>query len=501
MAACTVREDRPATVTLPELDTTTVPEPTPDSSAPSPQQEPPPVAWVLQVGGPGDDAFDAVAGVQDRVVAVGSTDAGIDAPSAGAADALAAVASTQGELVSVDELGSSGADRARGVGGDGGGALACGDTEGDLATAPGGSTDLWCARIDPNGTTGDESWSYGTPTQLGTADAESVGSVAFPPATGGPPTPDGEPPEGELSPDGGSAGYAAGSVSGLLPGAQDPSGRGLGGGDALALQVDGDGTPVWARQFGTGLADGAAGAAAAPDGDGLLVGFTDGPLEGASAGARDAWMTRFDTAGNQRWITQVGGPGNDEFRAVAILGEARRGTELFVGAGVTDDDVDSTGTGANAGGTDAVAAGFASDGALSWITQFGGVGADDATGVVGDGATVYVAGTTAPADGSPSEGATADRFGDTVEDGGPGGGADGFLAGLDAATGEVVWVSRFGSELDERVSGITTTEDGLVVVSGTTAGQIGEDPPAGGDDGFLIAFPLAASGGGAASSV
>ncbi len=60
---------------------------------------------------------------------------------------------------------------------------------------------------------------------------------------------------------------------------------------------------------------------------------------------------------------------------------------------------------------------------------------------------------------------------------------------------------RFGSELDERVSGISTTEDGLVVVSGTTAGQLGEDPPSGGSDGFLIAFPLAASGGGAASSV
>ncbi len=464
------------------------------------------MAWVLQVGGPGDDAFDAVSGVQDRVIAVGSTDAGIDAASAGAADALAAVASTQGELVSVDQLGSSGADRARGVAGDAGGALACGDTEGDLATAPGGSTDLWCARIDPSGSSAEESWAFGTPTQLGTADAESVGSVAFPPGTDGPPTPDGGSPEGELSPDGRTAGYAAGSVSGLLPGAQDPSGRGLGGGDALALQVDGDGTPVWARQFGTGLADGAAGAAAAPDGDGLLVGFTDGPLEGTSAGARDAWMTRFDTSGNQRWITQVGGPGNDELRAVAVLGEARRGTELFVGAGVTDDDIDGSGMGANAGGTDAVAAGFASDGALSWITQFGGSEADDATGVVGDGATVYVAGTTAPADGSPSEGAAPegaepDRFGDTVEDGGPGGGADGFLAGLDAATGEVVWVIRFGSELDERVSGITTTEDGLVVVAGTTVGQLGEDPPAGGSDGFLIAFPLAASGGGAASSV
>jgi hypothetical protein len=68
-------------------------------------------------------------------------------------------------------------------------------------------------------------------------------------------------------------------------------------------------------------------------------------------------------------------------------------------------------------------------------------------------------------------------------------------------TGEVRWITQFGSEADDDVQAITITEDGLVVVAGQTAGSLGDDPNAGGLDGFLIAFPLPRSGGSAASSL
>jgi hypothetical protein len=51
------------------------------------------------------------------------------------------------------------------------------------------------------------------------------------------------------------------------------------------------------------------------------------------------------------------------------------------------------------------------------------------------------------------------------------------------------------------MTGLATTEDGLLVASGITTGQMGDGPPAGGSDGFVIAFPLSTTGGGAASSV
>jgi outer membrane protein assembly factor BamB len=133
---------------------------------------------------------------------------------------------------------------------------------------------------------------------------------------------------------------------------------------------------------------------------------------------------------------------------------------------------------------------FGTDGRLQWIAQFGSAGAETVTGIVADGSIVYVTGTT---DGG---------FGTLLEeDGGPGGATDLFLTALDAVTGELLWSSRLGTEGDDRSTGITTTEDGLLVVSGTTTGQFADTPPNGGIDGILVAFPLASAGGGAASSV
>jgi outer membrane protein assembly factor BamB len=255
------------------------------------------------------------------------------------------------------------------------------------------------------------------------------------------------------------------------------------------MQVDASGRPVWARQFGTGLADSALAATGNPDGDGIAGGWTDGDLEGPSKGGRDSWMSRFDPSGNQRWITQLGSSGTDSIVAVTATGEASQGTELFLGAGVTDADIDAEGPAINAGLNDAFVAAVGTDGSLEWISQFGSSFEETVGGVAADGATVYVVGS------------TGGELGDLLEDGGPGGARDGYLAALDAATGTVLWVSRFGSAADETMTGLAVTEDGLLVASGTTTGQMGEEPAGGGSDGFVIAFPLSALGGGAASSV
>ena len=118
-----------------------------------------------------------------------------------------------------------------------------------------------------------------------------------------------------------------------------------------------------------------------------------------------------------------------------------------------------------------------------------------------DGSTVYVAGTTQTV-AVARDGSTAQiGLGELDPSVGPGGLADGFLAALDATTGEVRWIVRLGTAQDESVTGMTTTEDGLLVISGSTGGQIAGTPPAGGLDGFLLAFTLPSSGGGAANSV
>jgi hypothetical protein len=47
---------------------------------------------------------------------------------------------------------------------------------------------------------------------------------------------------------------------------------------------------------------------------------------------------------------------------------------------------------------------------------------------------------------------------------------------------------------------VTLSDDGHVVVVGTTSGTLGATPISGGTDGFAVAFPVGSSGGGGAAS-
>ena len=522
LSACSFTTEEPATVTLPEHGTTTSTTPTSlplDQGAAASQETPPKLAWAVQVGGLGEDVLNAVAGVETSVVAVGSTSQGIEQPAIGGTDVLSVTVDSAGAIQSTDQFGTTGDESAAGVAASGKGSLACGSTTGLLGAisgagnsggATGASNDAWCAPLPSS--------SSEEVTQLGGSGEERITGLALPQ---GPAQSKSSPPDVADS-----VGFASGVVDGYFPGAEDPAGRGLGAGDALAVRVNADGTPLWARQFGTSANDAALGVCTV-DEDGIFVGFTDGDLEGRSKGLRDAWISRIDSKGVQRWITQFGGAGTEEFRAVATSGDARQGTEQFIAVGSTDGDIDQSGPLANSGSTDAIITAFASDGTIRWATQLGSEFEDLATAVTADGDNIYVAGTTrsglttaggAAQDGGAGGAAQDGGAGGAAQDGGagapgliglgdlneeigPGGGTDSFLASLDSETGQVRWVTRMGSAADEITTGLSTTEGGLLVLSGTTAGQVASTPPAGGTDGFLLAFQLPTSGGAAASSV
>jgi hypothetical protein len=448
VAACSFDRDEPAAVTVPRMNTTTTTT-APDAVAPPPPEvEPLEPTWWLQVGGPDDESLAAVTSLGAELVAVGSV-------TGTTTDAWALAATTSGELLATAQDGTEVEDRATAVATDGVTVLTCGTTDGEFGGPTGGETDVWCSPIS-------EEWELGEVRQLGGPGREQVTGLTM--AEGVP------------------HGYAAGAagVTGVAPPGDD---------DALALQLRTDGTPEWARQFGTIGADAATAVTMSEDGDGVFVGTTDGSLEGPSFGGRDAWISRFDRAGNQRWTTQIGSAGTDGFDAVVPLGEARRGTEQYVAVGSTDGDLDAEGPSAPTGGVDVAVASFGAAGDLEWVTQFGSESDDRATAVAMDGTTVYVAGS------------TTGEFGDLLDELGPGGGTDGFLAAVDAVSGEVLWVSRFGSEGDDLVSAATATADGLLVLAGTTTGSIGDTESGGGTDGFLVAFPLSASAGSAARDV
>ena len=453
-----------------------------------PAEEPPEPAWILQVGTAADDELTSVAGRDDEVLAVGSTAGDLSGGSAGGADSLTLVADVEGTVVSTTQAGGDGDDLPNAVGNgsnsiDGDVSLTCGSTTSDLAGPNAGSTDAWCGRI--GGAALESVHQQGSPGD------DTLASVAI----------EAEATIGTTS----AVGYAVGSTAGLFPGAADTSAGVLGNGDAMLWQLDADGFPIWIRQLGTESADSGHGAAVTPDGDAVMVGRTAGSLDGASNGGTDAFVTRFDPDGLPRWTLQFGSAAEDWADAVAAGGEPARGTETIVAVGGTTGalapvlgaDVTSPldapradggePAAGNAGGSDVLLGAFDSTGDATWTAQLGSTGEESAAAVAIDGRTVLVAGTTTGAlatNGDPAAG-----------------GGDGFLAALDRDTGTLRWVTQFGSEADERVTGLTLTETGLVVVSGSTMGQMGEDPNAGGMDGFLIAFPLPTAGGAVASAL
>ncbi len=474
-AACSDGGSASSTTTTQTTTTTTTAPQGPDAAG-SEADEPPEPEWIVQIGGPANDTFSGVSARGATVVSSGSTEGALQGDSAGSSDVLVAVVGTDASVLSLDQVGSAGADEAFGIGSADEATVTCGVAQGDLGTLGAGSGDAWCAPVDAEGIVGPVFQ------QGGIEDDRLQGTAMF---------------------SDGTFGYAAGYTLGLFPGASDTSAGLLGQGDALLWQMNPDGTPRWIRQFGTAEQDLGQGVTTTSDGDAVLVGYTEGALDGASRGGTDGFVARYDREGLPRWTSQFGTSGTDLAKAVAVGGQPTRGNETIVTAGSTDgalapalggenaslDDVPRSDgvepAPSNAGGTDAFVHAVDSAGNEAWSAQLGSEGIDEATGVAVDGSTVLVTGTT--------QGALA-TTGDPAA-----GGKDGFLAALDLDTGALRWITEFGSPEDDIVNGLTITGDGLVVVCGQTSGQLGDAPNAGGSDAFLIAFPLPKAGGSVAS--
>lgn len=147
---------------------------------------------------------------------------------------------------------------------------------------------------------------------------------------------------------------------------------------AFALALGGDGAPAWVRLLGPeampqALAAGSGGAL-------YLAGHFRGHLQiGAhsldSHGQSDTFLGRLDEQGAPRWLVQLGGPGMDHARALAVT---RRGVLL----GGTFEDRLAVGQSelASAGASDVLAVELDGEaGALILARRFGGPGYDELT--------------------------------------------------------------------------------------------------------------------------
>ncbi|NUR90347.1 MAG: esterase, partial [Nonomuraea sp.] len=245
-------------------------------------------------------------------------------------------------------------------------------------------------------------------------------------------------------PDGGvlATGYTKGDLDGRHPGNTTD--------DAFVASLDAGGKTRWITQFGVaGTADRIYGLATAPDGGAYVAGYTQGALDGANAGDKDAFLARVNPDGTLAWTRQLGGTGED--KAYGVAADAQ-GAYVVGSASAA-----LPGTTA-LGGLDGWVAAYGADGARRWVTSVGGADDDRINGVAISGGKAVITGLS---------------------------GGD-LLARAYTAAGRQSWTATVSTPETDEGAAVVPLADGGVRVVGYTRGRIGV--PAGGADVLAVRF-------------
>ena len=246
--------------------------------------------------------------------------------------------------------------------------------------------------------------------------------------------------------------YVAGIVGGASPG-QTSTGES----DAYVRKYDAAGNEVWTRQFGTADEDGASGVCV--DASGVYVaGFVGGLHFGGvggggalpgqtSAGDGDAFVRKYDAAGNEVWTCQFGTASNNDV-ATSVFAAA---TGVYVGGFAGE-----PGQSGSSGWWDASVRKFDVSGAELWDRLFGGLRIDVFLPVAADAGGAYAVGYTESRSAGWGRGIV--------------GIMDSFVRKYDAA-GTISWTRQFDPDY-RRPTRPGRDADGNVYVAGTVGGYL-----------------------------
>ena len=256
--------------------------------------------------------------------------------------------------------------------------------------------------------------------------------------------------------DGDGSVYVAGDASGALPGQSFAGGAS----DAFVRRYDAAGNELWTRQFGTAGLDSAF-AVWAIGTDVYVGGRTTGVFPGQiSAGGFDAFLRKYDANGNEQWTRQFGTLGADEL--VGIFADA---TGVYVSG-----DVGGVLPGQTFAGTaDAFVRAYDATGNTLWTRQFGTSLRDTGFRISGDDSGIYVVGAAGPLPGQTFAGV-----------------ADAFVRKYDL-NGNELWTRQFGTTAVDIAIGVSTGGRAVYVVGRTDGGLPGQAHE-GGADAFVRKF-------------
>lgn len=238
---------------------------------------------------------------------------------------------------------------------------------------------------------------------------------------------------------------------------------GVYGGDAYIVKYDSSGTQLWTKQVGTSNGKGN-GIITDSNGDFYATGNAVGNLAGnVNQGLTDAYITKYDSLGNQVWAKLLGTSASDFSNTIA----KDSNNNLYIG-GLTSGSLSGN---ISQGGQDAFVAKYDGLGNQVWVKQFGTSGTDNITAIQADSnGNIYVVGST--------DGALSGNINQ--------GGQDAFLAKYDTL-GNQVWIKQFGTASSDLASSISIS-NGLIYVAGSTSGNLLGNTNIGQSDGFIIGF-------------
>ena len=289
-----------------------------------------------------------------------------------------------------------------------------GATDGYLAETGGGFGDAFVAKYDQ---AGNRIWIH----QLGTREKDYSKSIAV---------------------DAWGNAFIGGATYGYIgPGTRGSSY------DAFVAKYDAAGNFAWARQAGAGGWDICECVTADPFGNVYVTGYTEGSLFTPSLGNTDAFLAKYDPAGNILWSRQFGSSSGDW----AYCAAGDRSGNVYV-TGTTNGNLG--GTNPNPMWSDAFLVKYDSNGDQKWARQIATTSTDQGYGVATDASgNAYVTGYT-----GGSLGGTNPQPGS----------ADPFLIKYDA-DGNLVWARELGTSINDYGRSVVVDVNGNILVAGHTS--------------------------------
>lgn len=208
-------------------------------------------------------------------------------------------------------------------------------------------------------------------------------------------------------------------------------------------------------------------------------------FQSSFGGVNDAFLAKFNTNGGREWSTYFGGAGSEVFNAIAV---AEDGTS-YIGGSTTSDVGIATGSvfqTEKGGAADGYVASFTETGQQNWASYIGGSGADVVNALAVNNQELFVGGMSNSSDSISFGNSFQQSFSGIL---------DGVVIKLDIL-GHGIWGTYFGGSGSEFVNALAITPDERLYLAGQTAsaaniattGSYQENYGGGAYDAFLAKF-------------